>query len=237
MQENFEKEVTLLKQIETKELYQLFHKMQFDTLKPQWDLLRAKLLAESVDGNVVELLGPRSPDVPEWYEGEILQEISKSQKDILILHHVLDFLEDPLEALQLAQNSGFKTILIHEAPKDGSFRYHSNPEIPYFKNRHILAIERHHQDKGNKALDYILGSHEKVGWRVEGNTELDFVYVTDVNKKNLVKMELALDLIEHRLSGHPTKFDELLSELMTWYLTPNSQVAVKGCSRWIKLTR
>ena len=172
MQENFQSEVMLLKQIETKELYRLFHKMQFDTLKPQWDVHKLKLLGESVDSEVVELFGPRSPELPEWYEGEILQEISKSQKDILILHHVLDFLEDPLEAIQLAQNSGFKTILIHEPPKDASFRYHSNPEIPYFKNRHILAFERHRQAEGNKAID-----------------------------------------------------------------APNSQVAVKGCSRWIKLKR
>lgn len=237
MRDKLTDDIALLKEMSSETLYQTFHKIQTETLAPQWDSYLQSIAPNFSDENTLKLYGPRYPELPEWYENEILNEISNSKgKEVLFLNHTLVFLSNPVNALILAKKSGFKTLVINESPMDGSFRYKSNPKIKFFENRHELAFTRHGQNLGNKSLEAVLSSLKKTGWTVDSRSNLNFEYKNEDQKRNLVKMELALDLIEHKLSAHPSRFEEIFEELKPWYYNLESQVIVTGCSSWFVLT-
>jgi hypothetical protein len=74
-----------------------------------------------------------------------------------------------------------------------------------------------------------------VGFEIDSDTLLDFNYTTKFQKLSIVKMEIALDLIEHKFADVVSMYDQIKPQLEEWFFCPNSWLKVKGCSRWLVL--
>jgi hypothetical protein len=235
---NLIRELQTLQQLEPTALYSRFHQLQSSVLVPQWNSYAHALCKDFDPDKFVHLFGPQSPKLPERYDLEIHQEITQNQsQQVLVLNYVLDFVENPLETLKMAHQHGFECLLINESPKDNTFQYKSNPEISFFKQREVTSIERYKLAAGNKSLETVLQGHRQTGWSLKSDTCLDFHYSTDVAKKTLVQMELALELIEGLSAAPFSQIASIQEDLLSWYSAANSSVIVKGCSRWLKLKR
>lgn len=234
MQYRFQQEIESLKHLSPDDLYLEFHKIQFSVLRPQLETHFKSLIEQVSPKNVLELTGPRTPEIPKTYTLDILDQISQaSKKEILFLNHVLSFMDNPIKAFQLAKDSGIKTVVVHESPKDGTFKYESYPEVKFFVERNQLSFQKREQSAGNDFLDHVVRTVDFFGWEKVIDNRLVFEYLTEKQKLSLVKMELCLDLIEYKFGGSSSLFDQIKSELKTWFFYPGSCLKVKGCSRWM----
>lgn len=235
MRAEFNKEIELLKSLSPNDLYQEFHRIQFEVLAPQYELHIKQIVKDWNRDKVKEIFGPRSPIVSELNTLITLNEIKSSKgKEQLLLQNVLAFIDDPIEALALARECGIKKIILQDLPKDRSFKYESIPEIEFFANRH-LSTYADHLNAGNPVLNNVVNHCESVGFEIESDTVLDFNYTTKFQKLSIVKMEIALDLIEHKFADVVSMYDQIKPQLEEWFFCPNSWLKVKGCSRWLVL--
>lgn len=237
MTENeFDQNTNFLKSLQRDDLYQLFHKIQFEALSPQWTKHLKSIVENFNEKKVTEILGPKSPTVPETNTASVHTEIKSSEaKDILLLQHVMSFIDNPIEVLRLARVYGYKMVIIHDSPKDGSFRYDSLPPIEHFQIRTGLTHKRHGQSEGNPPLLAVLEKHQALGYRLISDTRPVIQYKSLEQKKLAVQLELALDLIEHKFGDCKSNFDEIQTQLRSWYFYPGSDVKISGASRFIVL--
>ena len=236
MKEIFKRDLQALKQLDKFDLYKEFHKIQLNVLRPQMEAHFRFLVGEIVHDRVLELFGPQSPEISESYTSEIMSKISEArEKEILFLNNALDFVSDPMKILQLAKDARFRVIVIQGFPKDSTFKYESYPKVKYFTKREKFILEKHLRESGDIFFDQILGGCELFGWKVVSDSRLDFNYLTDFQKISAIKLEIGLDLIEHKFGGSPSNFDIIVEDLQPWYFHTDSFLRMKGCSRWLIL--
>jgi len=238
MQSEFLEEVQLLKRLDGNALYSKFLDIEFDTLRPQWHSHFRNLIANKAHNQVKEIFGPKNPGLPELTYEEMRNEITNAQgNDVLFLNHSLSYVEETSEVLDTAQNAGFKIIVIHDAPRDGTFRHVFKPEVNFFTEQNEVMKTEPSQCCGNPIFENAIRWSESAKWKVAHDGRFDHTYQTDSEKLSLLKMELGYDLVKHRIYGKTSKFNELATELDAWYMQPKSIAMVEGCSRWLVLTK
>lgn len=226
----FREELEELKHLNADHLYNHFHEIQFQTLSPQWSKHLKSLVKN--DSNILEICAPRLPEVPKDFSEIVQNQIAQAtDAETLFFNFSLSMIKDPYNMLDLALQTGLINIIIHDNPKDGTFQYESYPEVAFFNERN-----QKQQSSPNRVFDEAIRWSSNKGWRLCSDNRLDFVY-SDNNKMALCKMELALDLIYSKFDDRPSTFNNLLPELENWYLHPQAKVVVKGCSRWLVLTK
>jgi hypothetical protein len=232
---DFSNEINFLRSLNSNDLYREFHKIQSAVLAQQNERHVEQIVKDWTPDKVQEIFGPKSPEIPEQNSNNVLSEIRHSKgKEHLLLQHVLSFVDNPIEILAMAKECGFKKVIIHDSPKDGRFKYESNPEIDFFAKRHLSEYAKHICG-GNPAIDKILSDCHLVGYKIVADHVFDFNYVSQFEKLSLVKMEIAYDLIENKFAGLASMHDQIKSQLETWFFEPNSWLKVMGCSRWLVL--
>lgn len=230
-------ETDFLKSLHRDDLYQYFHKIQFEALRPHWDSHLNFIVENFHQKKITEVFGPKSPTIPETNTASLLNQIKNaSAKDILVLQHVMSFIEDPLTVLAVARTHGFKTVVIHDSSRDGSFRYDCSPYVEHFQIRTRLTHEKHGQSEGNPALIAVIDQHPTIGYRITSDTLMTIEYKTPEQKKQAVLLELALDLIEHKFGDSPSEFTRIQEQLRPWCFDPDSWLKVSGASRFVVLS-
>ena len=104
----------------------------------------------------VTSLGPRSRPLFGKDETITFSVAQFKNSSILFLNYVLEFFNEPNIALQVAKGAGFKTIVIQESPKNGTYKSDFYPKVKLSDQREKIALQKY-RAKGRSFLDQFFG--------------------------------------------------------------------------------